>query len=134
MVDEATAARVTGGRLIFMDWRPLHGLPGWPTFLYAVPLGGGRVLLEETSLARRPGLPLPELAERLRRRLLAAGLRDDDIPLDEPARVEHVRFPVDTPDHRSPVGVVALGAAAPARAPRDGLLRGALAAGGHPSG
>ena len=28
---------------------------GWPTFLYAVPLGAGRVLLEETSLARRPG-------------------------------------------------------------------------------
>lgn len=112
VVDEDTAARVTGGRLVFMDWRPLHGLPGWPTFLYAVPLGGGRVLLEETSLARRPGLPLPELAERLRRRLRAAGLRDAEIPLDDPAHVEHVRFPVDTPDHRSPAGVVALGAAA----------------------
>lgn len=121
VVDEDTAARVTGGRLIFMDWRPLHGVAGWPTFLYAVPLGGRRVLLEETSLARRPGLPMPELADRLRRRLLAAGLREAEIPLDDPARVEHVRFPVDTPRHRSPDGVVALGAAAPLVHPATGF-------------
>jgi lycopene beta-cyclase len=121
VVDESTAAPVTDGRLVFMDWRPLHGLPGWPTFLYAVPLGAGRVLLEETSLARRPGLPLPELADRLRRRLRAAGLRDAEIPLEDPAHVEHVRFPVDTPDHRSPAGVVALGAAAPFVHPATGF-------------
>jgi lycopene beta-cyclase len=121
IVDEPTAARVTDDRLLFMDWRPLHGMPGWPTFLYAVPLGGGRVLLEETSLARRPGLPLSELTERLRRRLLAAGLRGAEIPLDDPARVEHVRFPVDSPAHRSPAGVVALGAAAPLVHPASGF-------------
>jgi lycopene beta-cyclase len=64
---------------------------------------------------------MPELAERLRRRLLAAGLRDDEIPLDDPARVERVRFPVDTPDHRPPDGVVALGAAAPLVHPATGF-------------
>jgi lycopene beta-cyclase len=121
VVDGPTAARVTAGRLLFMDWRPTHGVPGWPTFLYAVPLGGDRVLLEETSLARRPGLPLRELAERLRRRLRAAGLREDEIPFDDGSRVEHVRFPVDTPEHRSPDGVVALGAAAPLVHPASGF-------------
>ena len=66
VVDEAVAAPLVGpGEALFMDWRPDHGEPGWPTFLYGVPLGGGAVLLEETSLARRPGLPLPVLRRRL---------------------------------------------------------------------
>lgn len=32
-----------------MDWRQEHDEDGWPTFLYVIPLGGGRVLVEETS-------------------------------------------------------------------------------------
>src|SRR3954453_16148886 len=95
VVDEGVAAPlVAPGEALFMDWRQEHGRPGaaWPTFLYAVPLGGGRVLLEEPSLARRPGLPLSELRERLRARLAHRGVHP---PAD--AGEERVRFPVEGP-------------------------------------
>lgn len=116
VVDAATAAPlVAPGEALFMDWRADPAEPGWPTFLYAVPVGGGGVLLEETSLARRPGLPLPEL----RRRLLARLDRHGITPASD-AGVERVRFPVDTPHHRTP-GVLAFGAAAPLVHPATGF-------------
>lgn len=122
VVDEATAAPLTQGRMLFMDWRPRHGRPGWPTFLYGVPLGGGRVLLEETSLARRPALPLAELRTRLHRRMRAHGIPASAIPDGAGAdgAVDRVRFAVDRPLHRPPAGVVALGAAAPLVHPATG--------------
>ncbi len=116
VVDTATAAPLVGpGEALFMDWRPDHGEPGWPTFLYAVPLGGDAVLLEETSLARRPGLPLPVLRRRLHARLARHGITP---PAD--ARVERVRFPVDRPRHTTP-GVLGFGAAAPLVHPATGF-------------
>lgn len=75
---------------VFMDWR--HAPADDPTFLYAVPLGGDRVLVEETSLARRPALPLPTLARRLRERLTAAG-----VDPDSHAGEERVRIRLDVP-------------------------------------
>jgi lycopene beta-cyclase len=73
-----------------MDWR------NGDTFLYRVPLGDNRVLVEETCLARRPGMPLRELRARLHTRL-------------EPGRQEErVRFPLDAPPQQS----LAFGAAA----------------------
>ena len=95
--------------------RPDHGEGGWPTFLYGVPVGGGEVLLEETSLARRPGLPVPVLRRRLLARLARHGIR---VPPD--ARTETVRFPVDHPRHDSP-GVLGFGAAAPLVHPATGF-------------
>ena len=116
VVDAATAAPIVGpGEALFMDWRPDHGEPGWPTFLYAVPLGSGAVLLEETSLARRPGLPLPVLRRRLHARLARHGIAP---PTDAP--VERVRFPVDRPRHATP-GVLGFGAAAPLVHPATGF-------------
>lgn len=73
-----------------MDWR------NGDTFLYQVPLGQNRVLVEETCLARRPGMPLSELRAKLHTRL-------------EPGQEEErVRFPLDAPRHKHP----AFGAAA----------------------
>jgi lycopene beta-cyclase len=139
VVDAATAGPVVGpGEALFMDWRPDHGEPDWPTFLYAIPLGGDAVLLEETSLARRPGLPLPVLRRRLHARLAHHGIT---APPD--ARVERVRFPVDGHRHATP-GVLGYGAAAPLVHPASGfsvadalrlapLVADALATGGVPA-
>ncbi|MFP5021353.1 lycopene cyclase family protein [Pseudonocardia phyllosphaerae] len=123
---------------------PGPGRTHWPTFLYAVPYGDGperggaarespggdgpagdgpggdgpegdgTVLLEETSLARRPGLPLPELRERLDARLTALGVT---VPAGAP--VERVRFPVDSP--RTTGHPVAFGAATPLVHPATGF-------------
>jgi lycopene beta-cyclase len=114
-VDEATAAPFVGpGEALFMDWTSTDD-PDWPTFLYAVPLGAGRVLLEETSLARRPGLPMAQLRERLLDRLARAEVRP---PPD--ADVERVHFPVDTRRHRSP-GTLGFGASSPLVHPASGF-------------
>ncbi|KFU80179.1 lycopene cyclase family protein [Amycolatopsis lurida] len=70
---------------VFMDWRETES-----GFLYVLPLGDGTVLVEETSLARRPGLPLDVLAARLRARLKAVGLTSR-------GREERVRIVLDAP-------------------------------------
>ncbi len=72
-----------------MDWR------NGDTFLYTVPLGDNRTLVEETCLARRPGMPLSELRRRLRARL-------------EPGQQEErVRFPLDAPRSANAFGAAA---------------------------
>ncbi|MET8778055.1 lycopene cyclase family protein [Nocardia sp. NPDC004654] len=88
LVDDTAAA---GIEPLFMDWRADNGAhPAAPrSFLYAVPLGGGAMLLEETCLAGRPALDTGELRTRLRHRLRARGIA---LHGDEP--VERVRFPV----------------------------------------
>ncbi|WP_277675889.1 lycopene cyclase family protein [Saccharopolyspora rectivirgula] len=92
---------------VFMDWHPApRTRGGWPTFLYAVHLDDDRVLLEETALARRPGLPLALLRRRLAARLEALGI-DPDSSIAE----ERVKFPLDDPLPR-PGRVVPFGAAA----------------------
>ncbi|MGH3870954.1 MAG: lycopene cyclase family protein [Pseudonocardiaceae bacterium] len=114
---DAAAALVAPGQALFMDWRPHHGEPGWPTFLYAIPVTPGRVLLEETSLARRPGLGLAVLRRRLHARLAYHGIA---VPAGDE---ERVRIPVDRPlpaaqDWRK--AVVPFGAASPLVHPATG--------------
>ena len=113
--EEAAAPLIAGGDALFMDWRPDHGETGWPTFLYVVPLGGGEVLVEETSLARRPALPLPTLRRRLHARLTRHGV----VPPND-ARSEKVSFRVDHSRHRA-AGVLGFGAAAPLIHPATGF-------------
>lgn len=45
-----------------------------PSFLYAMPLGGNRVFLEETCLVGRPAMPFATLKRRLERRCRALGI------------------------------------------------------------
>ncbi|MEZ0339307.1 lycopene cyclase family protein [Mycobacterium sp. pV006] len=113
--EDAAAPLVKAGQALFMDWRADHGETGWPTFLYVIPLGGGEVLVEETSLARRPGLPLSTL-----RRRLYARLAHHDIPIPKQPRSERVSFPVDQPRHHG-AGVLGFGAAAPLVHPATGF-------------
>ncbi|MET7768883.1 lycopene cyclase family protein [Nocardia sp. NPDC005366] len=83
--------RADGIEPSFMDWRGDNGAESVapPSFLYAVPLGGGRMLLEETCLAGRPALTTTVLRNRLVHRLRSRG-----IELDGDETIERVRFPV----------------------------------------
>lgn len=102
VVDAADAAPALGGEnALFMDWRTDHGGGRdnaedddevGPSFLYAIPVGPDRVLLEETCLA---GLPAPGpavLASRLRARVAGRGVPPEAI--DSPLSVERVRIPL----------------------------------------
>ncbi|NIJ11765.1 lycopene beta-cyclase [Saccharomonospora amisosensis] len=80
---------VPGDTAVFMDWRAATAVD--PSFLYAVPLGNGRVLVEETSLAARPGVSLSALSARLHKRLEVAGIDARGLPR------ERVRIPLDLP-------------------------------------
>jgi lycopene cyclase-like protein len=62
-------------RMVLMDFRPASGAASnTPSFLYVLPLGDGRLFVEETSLARRPAMPFDALRERLETRLRSLGL------------------------------------------------------------
>ncbi|KAA8885837.1 lycopene cyclase [Nocardia colli] len=86
------ARHCAGVESLFMDWRADNGAAAEAprSFLYAVPLGGGSMLLEETCLAGRPALDGTVLRARLHHRLRSRGI---EFTGDE--RVERVRFPVE---------------------------------------
>ncbi|WP_278313052.1 lycopene cyclase family protein [Lolliginicoccus levis] len=106
LVPAATAKPLLdGATALFMDWRdPGQRIAGAPSFLYAVPVGGGRWLLEETCLAGRPALGISELRQRLQDRLAGHG-----IGLDGTEPTETVRFPLQPGRGLVPQGVLGFG-------------------------
>ena len=104
-------ARFGPDEAVFMDWRPVPGFTGPATFLYAVPLPDGRVLLEETCLAREPALGFGELRDRLQARVGTVI-----------GPVERVRFRVDVPPTPARArGAIPFGAAAGLVHPASGF-------------
>src|SRR5690606_4295712 len=97
-VDEETAApMVRPGEGLLLDWRPENGAgpDEPPSFLYAVPLGDGTVIFEETSLGLRGGMPQHVLRKRTLARLAAHGIR---LTGEEPTEAAH--YPLDQPPPR----------------------------------
>ncbi|MEU4344162.1 lycopene cyclase family protein [Nocardia sp. NPDC023852] len=97
-VDAETAApMVRSGEGLLLDWRPENGAgpDEPPSFLYAVPLGDGTVIFEETSLGLRGGMPQRELRRRTLNRLAAHGIR---LTGAEPSEAAH--YPLDQPPPR----------------------------------
>jgi len=89
VVGAFTRPPVRTGRLVLMDYRSDHLTESErrdepPTFLYAMDLGGGRSLVEETSLAHAPAVPFDLLKARLHRRLAHHGVAV--------AAIEHEEF------------------------------------------
>ena len=54
-----------------------------PTFLYAMPMGGGRCFFEETSLVASPALRMSTCESRLRRRLAHHGIVVEEVEEEE---------------------------------------------------
>lgn len=110
---EAARPALQGAEALLMDWQTDWSgrtRPRGPaSFLYAMPLGEDRVLLEETCLAAAPPLPVAELAVRLRTRLLARGV--DPRVIEEPLAREVVRIPMRGRDAPPPAGALAVGVA-----------------------
>ncbi|KAB7741442.1 lycopene cyclase [Nostocoides sp. F2B08] len=110
---EDAAPALDGAAGLLMDWRTDWAdegdRRGTPTFLYAIPLGQGRVLLEETCLAAAPAMTIPELKRRLRRRLVSRGIRPAVV--DAPLEREIVRIPMRGRGHGPAEGILAVGTA-----------------------
>lgn len=90
-----SAPPIGPGQMLLMDYRDDFLTPAErriPTFLFAMDLGDGRYLAEETSLAHRPGLSMAVLEDRLRRRLAGRG-----VTVTEALELERVRFPMNPP-------------------------------------
>ncbi|WP_416567072.1 lycopene cyclase family protein [Nocardia testacea] len=104
---ETAAPMLAEGEGLLLDWRPDNGAgrDEPPSFLYAVPVGDGTVIFEETSLGLRGGMPQRELHKRLLKRLTTYGIQATG---QEPSESPH--YPLDQPPPKKGVGkVIAFG-------------------------
>jgi lycopene beta-cyclase len=87
---------IPAGSCTLMDWSRADpdGTDGdpQPTFLYALDLGEGRALVEETALAASPPVADDELQRRLEARLERVGTTPTEVLAEE-----HVRIPMGGP-------------------------------------
>lgn len=104
VVEGPVAGLVPPGGALLMDWTALVDPAAPPAFLYGLPLDDGTVLLEATSLAARPPVPLGALRARLAALLDAHGVRPAGGP-------ERVAIPLDARPRAAGPGAP-LGAAA----------------------
>ncbi len=115
-----SAPPVEPGSMLLMDYRDdflSDAEKQEPTFLYAMDLGDGRFFVEETSLARRPGLELSVLKDRLERRLAHYG-----VTILEVDEIERCLFPMGLELPAKTQRVVGLGGAASMVHPASGYL------------
>lgn len=122
----SVAGPLAHDRMTFMDWTDTgpeeldERLP--PTFLYAMPLAGDRMFVEETVLATRlagdPAELFPALARRLHRRLDRLGVRR----IGEPHELERCIIPMGTALPRGDQRTLAFGGAASMVHPATGYL------------
>ena len=115
-----SAPPVAPGQMLLMDFQDDFLSPAerrTPTFLYAMDLGDGLYLVEETSLAHRPGLDMAVLENRLHRRLASYG-----VSVIETCELERVRFPMNLTLPDLTQRVVGFGGAASMVQPVSGYL------------
>ncbi|MFB7721398.1 lycopene cyclase family protein [Nocardia sp. NPDC056100] len=101
--EEIAAPMVTPGEGLLLDWRSENGAGADepPSFLYAMPLGDGTVVFEETSLGLQGGMPQHELRKRTLHRLERHGIR---LTGDEPTEAAH--YPLDDAPPKAGAGQV----------------------------
>jgi len=126
IVGRFTAAPITPGQFVFMDYRCDHLSPRErrhepPTFLYAMDLGEGVFFVEETSLALAPPVPFPLLQQRLQRRLQQRG-----VAVQEVIHEEFCLFPMNPCLPQLDQRLLAFGGAASMVHPASGYLVGGL--------
>lgn len=123
VVAECRPAPCDDDEMVLMDFRDGHlddeaARDGPPTFLYAMEVGPGRYLLEETTLVARPAVDFERLERRLERRIEHAGYEIDVVD-DERVRIP-MGLPLTPPDRQR--GIVPFGGAASLVHPATGYM------------